>query len=229
MTRLGQKRAERQMSFRVHWRMPANVRLSLTEAARVLRVNRATVGRWRIKFEADRRVTSLLPRRRGRLAGACQIDPRVDELIAAQLRIYCLQPERPSIRSLLERVHTSCDELGLPKPSWRAIKLRIQRLDARTKIARREVAAAARAIFTPVVDEYRSAVTGRQAGPPRHMNQDRIAWTLPPNAARTNAPPIAATTSSRPRSSSTRKYFRSVLSEMCSISAITRNGVPFAT
>jgi putative transposase len=137
--------------------VPANVRLSLTEAARVLRVNRATVGRWRIKFEADRRVTSLLPRRRGRLAGACQIDPRVDELIAAQLRTYYLQPERPSIRSLLERVHTRCKELGLPKPSWRAVKLRIQRLDARTKIARREGAAAAHAIFTPVVDEYRSA------------------------------------------------------------------------
>ena len=77
---------------------PASIRLSLTEAARVLRVNRATVGRWRMKFEADRRVTSLLPRRRGRLAGACQIDPRVDELIAAQLRIHYLQPERPSIR-----------------------------------------------------------------------------------------------------------------------------------
>ena len=137
--------------------VPANVRLSLTEAARVLRVNRATVGRWRMKFEADRRVTTLLPRRRGRPAGASQVDPRVDELIDEQLQIHYLQPERPSIRSLLERVHTSCDELGLPKPSWRAIKLRIQRLDTRTKLTRREGAAAARAIFTPVVDEYQSA------------------------------------------------------------------------
>jgi putative transposase len=103
------------------------------------------------------RVTALLPFRRGRPPGTSQIDPSVDELIARQLRSYYLQPERPSVRSLVDRVHTDCDELGLPKPSWRAIKLRIQRLYARTKVARRLGAAAARTIFTPVVDDYRSA------------------------------------------------------------------------
>lgn len=40
---------------------PANVRLSLAEAARVLGVDRATAG----KFEADSRVSTLMPRRRG--------------------------------------------------------------------------------------------------------------------------------------------------------------------
>ena len=136
---------------------PADVRLSLAEAALVLGVDRATVSRWRIRFDANRRVTTLLPRRRGRPPGTSQIDPRTDELIDRLLRSYYLQPERPSIRSLIERVHTNCDECGLPKPSWRTVKLRIQRLDARTKLARREGAAVARAVFTPVVDEYWSA------------------------------------------------------------------------
>ena len=136
---------------------PASVRLSLAEAARVLGVDRATVSRWRVRFEVNRRVITLLPRRRGRPPGTSQIDPKVDELIDRLLRSYYLQPERPSIRSLIERVHTNCDECGLPKPSWRTVKLRIQRLDARIKLARREGAAAARAVFTPVVDEYWSA------------------------------------------------------------------------
>ncbi|HXA24203.1 MAG TPA: hypothetical protein VNW90_18105 [Acetobacteraceae bacterium] len=113
----------------------------------MLGVDRATVFRWRIPFEVDRRATTLLPRRRGRPQGVSQIDPRVEELIDAHLRSYYLQPERPSIRSLIELIHTSCAERDLPKSSWRAIKLRIQRLDARTKLARREGAAAARAIF----------------------------------------------------------------------------------
>jgi hypothetical protein len=82
-------------------------------------VDRATAGRWRIKFEADRRVITLLPRRRGRPPGTSQIDPRVDELIDRQLRSHYLQ--RPSIRSLIERIHSDCDEANLPKPSWRAM------------------------------------------------------------------------------------------------------------
>ena len=132
-------------------------RLSVAEAARVLGVDRATIFRWRARFEADRRATSLLPRRRGRPCGTRRIDPRVDALIDEQLRSYYLRPERPTIRSLVERVHLSCDELGLPRPSWRAIKRRILRLDARTKLARREGATAARAVFTPVVEEYKSS------------------------------------------------------------------------
>jgi putative transposase len=112
---------------------PANVRISLAEAARILGVNRSTVGRWRIKFEADRRVTALLPRRRGRPAWTSQIDPKVDEVIDRQLRGYYRRPERPSIRSVIDRIRTSCNELGLAKPSWRAVKRRIRRLDPRTR------------------------------------------------------------------------------------------------
>jgi putative transposase len=117
---------------------PANIRLSLAEAARVLGVDRATVGRWRIKFEGDRRITALLPRRRGRPAWISLIDPKVDGGIDRQLRGYYLRPERPSIRSLIDRIHTSCGELGLPKPSWRAIKRRIRRLDPRIRVTHRE-------------------------------------------------------------------------------------------
>ena len=136
---------------------PPDVRLSLTEAARTLGVDPVTVFRWRTRFAVNCRVSTLLPRRRGRPLGLSQMDPKVEELIDRHLRSHYLRPERPTIRSLIERVHTSCDELGLPKPSWRAIKLRVERLDAKTKLARREGAAAARTVFTPVVEEYRSS------------------------------------------------------------------------
>lgn len=123
----------------------------------MLGVDPVTVFRWRTRFAVNRRVSNLLPRRRGRPLGLSQMDPRVEELIDRHMRSHYLQPERPSIRSLIERVHTSCDELGLRKPTWRAVKLRVERADAETKLARREGTAAARAIFTPVVDEYRSS------------------------------------------------------------------------
>lgn len=39
---------------------PADQRLSLTEAARELCVDRSTVCRWRARFDAERRVSALL-------------------------------------------------------------------------------------------------------------------------------------------------------------------------
>jgi hypothetical protein len=43
------------------------------------------------------------------------IGPQVDEVIDRQLRGYDLRPERPSIRSLIDRIHTSGGELGLQR------------------------------------------------------------------------------------------------------------------
>lgn len=136
---------------------PAGQRLSLAEAGRKLGVDRSTVFRWRGRFEAQRRLSALLPRDRGRPKGHCQVDPRVDELVEAQIQAFYLRPERPSIRKLVERIRAECSRIGLPPPHWRTVRLRIKRVDARKAMVRREGAAAARAVFTPVVGEYRSA------------------------------------------------------------------------
>jgi putative transposase len=137
--------------------VPANQRLSLSEAARELGVDRSTAFRWRARFETERRLSALLPRRRGRPEGHSQVDPRVDELMDNQITTFYLRPERPSIQALVDRVYAECDRIGLPRPNWRTVKLRIRRVDARTAMMRREGAAAARVVFTPVVNAYRSA------------------------------------------------------------------------
>jgi putative transposase len=137
--------------------VPADRRLSVAEAARELGVNRSTVFRWRARFEPERRLSALLPRRRGRPEGYYRVDPKVDELVERQIESFYLRPERPSIRELVERIRAECDRIGLPPPNWRTIRLRIKRLDARKAMMRRDGAAAARAVFTPVVEEYRSA------------------------------------------------------------------------
>jgi putative transposase len=135
---------------------PAARRLTVAEAARELGVDRSTVFRWRARFEVERRLSALLPRRRGRPKGHYRVDPKVDELVEMQIQTFYLRPERPSIRKL-ERIHAECHRIDLPPPNWRTIRLRIERLDARRAMMRREGAAAARTVFTPVVEEYRSA------------------------------------------------------------------------
>jgi putative transposase len=136
---------------------PDSQRLSISEAARELNIDRSTAFRWRARFETERRLSVLLPRRRGRPEGHSQVDPRVDELVETQIKSFYLRPERPSIQALVGRIYAECDRIGLARPNWRTVKLRIKRVDARTAMLRREGEAAARAVFTPVVDEYRSA------------------------------------------------------------------------
>ena len=102
-------------------------------------------------------MSALLPKQPGRPKGHCQVDPRVDELVETQIQTFYLRPERPSIRELVDRIRAECRRIGLPPPNWRTVKLRIRRVDARKAMMRREGAAAARAVFTPVVEEYRSA------------------------------------------------------------------------
>lgn len=137
--------------------VPAERRLSLSEAAREIGVDRSTVFRWRARFETERRLSALLPRRRGRPEGHSQVQLRVEELIEAQITSFYLRPERPSIQALVDRIHAECARIGLPRPHWRTIKLRIHRLNKRMTMLRRRGAAAARAEFDPVVGEYRSA------------------------------------------------------------------------
>jgi putative transposase len=136
---------------------PADRRLSVAEAARELGVDRSTVFRWRARFEPERRLSALLPRRRGRPKGHCQVDPRVEELLETQITTFYLRPERPSIRELEGRIHSECDRIGVPQPNslYRAQPRSYARLSgphaAASVAARRDTATATAHAWIPVL------------------------------------------------------------------------------
>jgi putative transposase len=135
---------------------PEARRLTVTEAARELGVDVSTYYRWRNLYEVDRRVSTLLPKRRGRPLGVSMIDVKIEELIDKNIHSFYLTPERPPLKELLLRIHADCDAALLPKPIWRTLKRRIDRLNARHVVAKREGATAASTVFDPVVGEYRA-------------------------------------------------------------------------
>ena len=135
---------------------PKSRQLTVTEAARELGVDVSTYYRWRNLYEVGRRVSTLLPKRRGRPLGASMIDVKLEELIDKNIHSFYLTPERPPLKELLLRIHADCDAAHLPKPIWRTLKRRIVRLSARHVLAKREGATAASAVFDPVVGEYRA-------------------------------------------------------------------------
>jgi putative transposase len=136
--------------------VPESRRLTVTEAARELGVDVSTYYRWRNLYEVCRRISTLLPKRRGRPLGACMIDLEVEKVIDENIRSFYLTLERPPLKELLLRIHADCDAAHLPKPIWRTVKRRIVRLNSRHVVAKREGATAASAVFDPVVGEYRA-------------------------------------------------------------------------
>lgn len=131
-------------------------RLTADEAARELGVNLSTYYRWQKRYEPERRVSILLPKQRGRQVGTALLDPKVEQTIDENIQSFYLIRERPPLNELLLRIHADCDAGGLPKPNWRTLKRRIDQLDARLVMSKREGATAASAQFDPIVGEYRA-------------------------------------------------------------------------
>lgn len=132
-------------------------RLTAAEASDVLGVSRTTIYEWRARYSADRRVSSLLPRQKGRPIGRRPLDARIDAIIAELIDTFYLRSEKPRISDLMGRIHTACHNAGLTKPAWRTVKRRIGDLDLRDATLRREGVAAAIAL-DPAVGSYSAAL-----------------------------------------------------------------------
>lgn len=115
------------------------LQLSVTHAYRLLK-----------RYEADPRLTSLLPARRGRKPGHCRLVTMVEEVIQTAIDEVYLTRQKPRITVLVAEVHRRCRVLGLTVPSAKAVRRRLQRRPASEILARREGRKAARARFGPV-------------------------------------------------------------------------------
>ena len=132
-------------------------RLTVAEAIVILGVGRTTIYAWRACYNADRRVSSLLRRRRGRSTGIRPLDARVDAIIAENIKIFYLTKTKPRLSDLLGRIHAACHNAGLAKPAWRTVKRRLRDVDLREMALRREGRAAATAL-DPAVGTYSAAL-----------------------------------------------------------------------
>lgn len=142
---------------RLHADTPAAAQLTISEAARQLGVDRATVYRWRRAYEAERRVSALLPRQPGRPEGAGYIDDAVEAIISEEIEAFYLRPERPTLSELILRIHKRCHAEGQRRPNWRTVRMRVARVDARRSVAMRHGSAAARQAYAPVPGEHSPA------------------------------------------------------------------------
>jgi putative transposase len=115
------------------------LQLSVTQAYRLLQ-----------RYQADPRLTNLLPAPRGRKHGDRRLTSIVEEIIHTAIDEVYLTRQKPGLTALLGDIRRRCRALGIVSPSRKAVRLRLDALPAARVMARREGRKAARDRFAPV-------------------------------------------------------------------------------
>jgi putative transposase len=96
------------------------------------------------RYEADPKLTSLLPRQRGPATGYTKFSPSLERLIEEAIERVFLTRQRIRLSDLVMEVRRRCHELGIPGPSRKAITARVRARPKVEIVTRREGLKAAR-------------------------------------------------------------------------------------
>jgi putative transposase len=103
------------------------------------------------RYQADPRLTSLLPRRRGPAPGGSLLSGEVDALIDDAIQRFYLTRERPRASDLVKEIRRRCHATQLKPPGRKAVRARLRAKSQSEIITRRFGRKAARDRFAPAV------------------------------------------------------------------------------
>jgi putative transposase len=103
------------------------------------------------RYQADPRLTSLLPRRRGPAPGGSLLSADVDAVIDDAIRTVYMTQQRPRVSDLVTEIRRRCHAAQLNPPGRKAVRARLLGKPQSELIARRLGRKAARDRFAPVV------------------------------------------------------------------------------
>jgi len=140
----------RHAAIRALAEMPGRTRADAEATAAVLGFDISFVYKLLARYQADARVTSMLPGRRGRRSGDLVLAAEVDEVIEAAIDEMFLTRQRVRVSDLVTEVRRRCWTLGLPRPSRKTVQKRIDQRAPKEVLAKRAGRKAARDRLAPV-------------------------------------------------------------------------------
>lgn len=107
---------------------------------------------WRLvaDFQRHELVSAMIAKLGGRTVGTTVLDPEVERIIAERYESDFLQPERPTVRALFERIAADCRAAGKKPPTESTIRRRIHRLTGRVAMRKRDGAKKAKYHYEPM-------------------------------------------------------------------------------
>jgi putative transposase len=119
-------------------------------AVRHLRIGRSVLYKLMHRYRQRPQTSSLLPLKRGRDTNTVVMDQPREDLLDSCIREFYLRPERPSFAALIQEVRRQFAGRQLPAPNYRTVKRRVERLDLRLVMQKREGSKKAREKLGPV-------------------------------------------------------------------------------
>jgi putative transposase len=119
-------------------------------AAKKLKISRAMVYRLLARFRLSQDATSLLPSKPGRKPGSKELTVDQERIVGRLIRQFYLSRQKPSVAALYRTIAVDCFEAGIPAPSYKAVRTRVEALDARETVQAREGPRVAANRFRPV-------------------------------------------------------------------------------
>lgn len=98
--------------------------------------------------------SSLLDEKPGPEKGRRLLSSEQEDAVTCAIQDTYCRRERPTITAVHDHVRVICRQRDIPAPSWKAVKVRIDRSDQRKLAKAREGAIVARQQYKPVTDEY---------------------------------------------------------------------------
>lgn len=103
------------------------------------------------RLRSDARLTSLVPRQRGRCTGIVKLGPSREEIVRAAIDEIYLTRQQPRVSALVLEIRQRCLARGLPPPSRRSVQRRIDQRSSAEVVRLRRGKKAARDRFAPVM------------------------------------------------------------------------------
>jgi putative transposase len=124
---------------------------TLATAASGLGLSVRTLQRDLTKMRRTDHPAMLVPQRGGRPIGSSVIRSEVALLIEQKIDQVYLQGHQPTLHETAEEIRAQCRLTGLPQPSDKTVRLRVERMDAYAVLKRRLGAKAAKYLRKPMV------------------------------------------------------------------------------
>jgi putative transposase len=123
----------------------------MNEAARQLKVSRATVYRLLARYKQDLQATSLLPETPGRKPGTKELSQVQEKIVQDAIRSFFLSEQRPSVAALHRSISLDCFQAEVQKPSYKTVRARVKAIDPQEFVRARYGAKAADDRFNPIL------------------------------------------------------------------------------
>jgi putative transposase len=120
------------------------------EATRQLQMSRSLLYALVSRYRRRPQTSSLLPWKRGRDGKLNFLEPDREQLLSSCIEDFYLTPERPSLTALVQEVKRRFSERQVPAPNYRTVRQRVEALDLRLVLSKREGAKRAREKLGPV-------------------------------------------------------------------------------